>query len=114
MEPLTKDDMIDFYKKHIDPNSPTRTKAAVHLAAQSDTKAAPNGTPEMNGTVPESEIRGGASTSTADGACVGTGPSDSKTVVIEDVKAFKASMPLTAGVRPIKDLSEFEELEAKL
>ena len=38
----------------------------------------------------------------------------SKTVVIEDVKAFKASMPLSAGVRPVKDLSEFEELEAKL
>ena len=43
---------------------------------------------------------------------VGDGPS--KTVVIEDVKAFKASMPLSAGVRPVKDLSEFEELEAKL
>ena len=37
-----------------------------------------------------------------------------KTVVIEDVKAFKASMPLSAGVRPVKDLSEFEELGAKL
>jgi insulysin len=38
----------------------------------------------------------------------------SKTVVIEDVKAFKASMPLSAGVRAVKDLSEFEELGAKL
>lgn len=39
---------------------------------------------------------------------------EKKTVVIEDVKAFKASMPLSAGVRPVKDLSEFEELGAKL
>ena len=42
------------------------------------------------------------------------GEKKSKTVVIEDVKAFKASMPLSAGVRAVKDLSEFEELGAKL
>ena len=40
--------------------------------------------------------------------------SPNETVVIEDVKAFKASMPLSAGARPVKDLSEFEELESKL
>lgn len=39
---------------------------------------------------------------------------DSKTIIIDDVKAFKASMPLSAGARPVKDLSEFEELEPKL
>lgn len=38
----------------------------------------------------------------------------SKTVLIEDVPAFKASMPLTAGTKPVKDISEFEELEPKL
>lgn len=38
----------------------------------------------------------------------------SKTVVIEDVKAFKASMPLSPGPRAVKDLREFEELGAKL
>ena len=42
------------------------------------------------------------------------GEAKSKTVVIEDVKAFKASMPLSAGVRPVKDLSEFEETGSKL
>ena len=45
---------------------------------------------------------------------VANGESHSKTVIIEDVKAFKASMPLSTGVRPVKDMSEFEELEAKL
>lgn len=40
--------------------------------------------------------------------------SESKTVVIEDVKAWKASMPLSAGARPVKDLSEFEEVAPKL
>ena len=37
-----------------------------------------------------------------------------KTIVIEDVKAFKASMPLSVGPRAVKELSEFEELGAKL
>ena len=38
----------------------------------------------------------------------------SEAVIIEDVKAFKASMPLSAGARPVKELVEFEELEPKL
>lgn len=38
----------------------------------------------------------------------------SEVVIIEDVKAFKASMPLSAGARPVKELVEFEELEPKL
>lgn len=39
---------------------------------------------------------------------------ENKAVVIEDVKAFKDTMPLSAAPRPIKELSEFEELEPKL
>lgn len=38
----------------------------------------------------------------------------SKPVVIEDVKAFKASLPLMPGPRAAKDLSEFEELGPRL
>lgn len=38
----------------------------------------------------------------------------SQTIVIEDVKAWKASMPLSAGARPVCDLSEFEEVGPKL
>lgn len=42
------------------------------------------------------------------------GEAKSKSVLIEDVKAFKASMPLSAGVRAVKDLSEFAETGSKL
>ncbi|QIX01481.1 hypothetical protein AMS68_006998 [Peltaster fructicola] len=35
-------------------------------------------------------------------------------VAIEDVKAWKATMPVSAGATPVKHLSEFEELESKL
>jgi insulysin len=38
----------------------------------------------------------------------------SKTIVIEDVKAFKASLPLSAAPKPVKELEEFEDLEPKL
>jgi insulysin len=34
--------------------------------------------------------------------------------VIENVRTFKASLPVSAGATPVKDLSEFEELDAKL
>lgn len=48
------------------------------------------------------------------GEVVVNGERQNETVVIEDVKAFKASMPLSAGPRAVKDLSEFEELGPRL
>lgn len=41
-------------------------------------------------------------------------PAIKEAEVIEDIRAFKASMPLSEGARPVKDLSEFEDLESKL
>lgn len=38
----------------------------------------------------------------------------SQAIKIEDVRAFKASLPLTKGASPVVDLSVFEDLEAKL
>lgn len=49
-----------------------------------------------------------------DGEVNGEKKRESKTVVIEDIKAWKASMPLSAGARPVRDLSEFEEVGPKL
>jgi insulysin len=37
-----------------------------------------------------------------------------KPVFIEDVRSFKASLPASNGARPLKDLSEYEDVEAKL
>lgn len=34
--------------------------------------------------------------------------------LIDDVRAFKAGLAATAGARPAKDLSEYEELDSKL
>ncbi len=35
-------------------------------------------------------------------------------VVIDDVRDFKSSLPVTAGPRPMRDLSTYEDLESKL
>lgn len=34
--------------------------------------------------------------------------------VIDDVRTFKAGLAATAGARPVKDLSEYEDLDSKL
>ena len=56
---------------------------------------------------------GDATTTEIDGE-VTTNGNKAKTIIIEDVKAFKASMPLSAGTRAVKDLSEFEEVVPRL
>lgn len=42
------------------------------------------------------------------------GVKEVKRILVEDVKAWKASMPLAANPRPVKDVTEFEELGSKL
>ena len=44
----------------------------------------------------------------------GEGGQKAQAVVIKDVRAFKASLPLTAGAAPVCELSVFEELGSKL
>jgi insulysin len=41
-------------------------------------------------------------------------PNVKETVYIENVQQYKASLETTAGPRPVVDISEFEEMEAKL
>lgn len=192
IEPLTKEDILEFYRYYIHPDSPHRAKATIYLMAQSsaadlasktsvsekreklvetlsqmleqlgleDTNAsdltkrlekvdlgagdAKDIMVAVGGYLKESAgmaadqvealveqgqtvlasvlpslgiVPEAASEETAqpNGEVESNGESTEKnTIVIEDVKAFKASMPLSAGVRPVKDLSEFEELGAKL
>lgn len=39
---------------------------------------------------------------------------ENKTILIKDVRAWKASLPASQGPRMVKDLTEFEDFEAKL
>ncbi|KAK5166544.1 metalloprotease [Saxophila tyrrhenica] len=192
IEPLSKDDMLAFFRRYISPSSPSRSKASVYLVAQGSAAdiAAKTSTAEKKEKLVEtitsmlqqlgledansadlskrmekvditsgdskeiigavdsylkesvgmavdqveqvvaqgqmvlSQVLPGLGIVSRDAAAeangtevngeVANGEKESKTVVIEDVKAFKAGMPLSAGVRPVKELSEFEELGAKL
>ncbi|KAK6079970.1 peptidase M16 inactive domain-containing protein [Seiridium cupressi] len=91
---LTKTEMVEFYTTHIAPTSPLRAKLAVHLVAQG-----------LGDKTKEASADG--ETETVPGN--GTEP-----LVIEDVRDYKCRLVASAGARPIKELSEFEDLESKL
>lgn len=101
VKPLTKDDLAEFFDRYISPVSSSRSKLSIHLRAQGKTPAAAGTAVEKATTVPEDESK------------VSTGTTQ-EAVVIEDVRDFKARLNVSAGARPVKDLSEFEDLDAKL
>jgi insulysin len=116
IETITKQDMIDFFNTHIDPASKTRAKISTHLLAQaksedtestksSSTKTTeePQGVKDETASATNSELRVEEQKKE-----VGTA------IRIEDVRSFKASMPLSEAMRPVKDLAEFEDKGAKL
>ena len=186
IEPLTKEDMLDFYRTHFAPSSSTRSKAAIHMVAQASAsdiakkidpveqrtklattlasvlsqlglqadpaklavkledvdvaggdvdgimsaagkflKADAGNSAEkvdaameqapavLKQILPTLGIKAKGEEVVEDGAN-GVPEKTSKTVVIEDVKAWKAGLPLSAGPKAVKALSEFEELESKL
>lgn len=90
---LTREDMLEFYRRYIDPASESRAKVGVHLNAQT-----PNGKKREE----------------QQPAVNGTGPEKNAPVYITNVPEFKAKLPVSAGPSPVVDLSEFEELESKL
>jgi insulysin len=94
---LSKADMIEFYTTYIAPSSPVRAKLAVYLVAQG--KSA-----EVNDTTNgETEIEAEAAVK-----------NESKLIMIDNVRDFKARLEASAGARPVKELSDFEESDAKL
>ncbi|KAI1004510.1 putative zinc protease [Podosphaera aphanis] len=95
---LTKSDIIDFFGNYIHPSSSTRSKLAVHLSAQTQIGAASetiNRSSDETTNPPITENR--------------------KTpCIITDVREFKSRLQVSAGPKPIKHISEFEELESKI
>jgi insulysin len=60
------------------------------------------------------EVNGHAETNGVEKVNGNDGKDKKKPVLIEDVRAWKASLPASQGPRMVKDLSEFEDFEAKL
>ena len=122
IKPLTKQEMIDFFNEFVDPASPARAKLAVHMHALGVSKASTE-TPTPVGDKVQQIIEDGvqqvetelAKAGLVDGKTEGeTEANGVRKVVIEDVREFKAGLAVTRGPRAVRDVSVFEELEAKL
>lgn len=121
--------MIDYFNYYILPSSPTRSKLSIHLVAQAQSP------PDAAGTIIEkavealgiSEKQSPISSPTdahqnkdkKDGehgemVRVATEGNGTKPHVITDVREFKSMLQVSAGPRPVKHITEFEELESKL
>ena len=100
---LKKSDVQEFYEQHIGPASTTRAKLSLHLIAQATAPGSAEAVAERDGHDNVKQING-----------TGIGKTMPEPVIIEDVAAWKAGLKVTEAAAPITDLSEFEELEAKL
>lgn len=112
--------MISFYSHFIHPTSPARSKLAVHLIAQSTPS------PELIEKPITAAIEKGMKVlglnkdrqDQEDGEILGEikkkEGNGTTPFIITDVRDFKSKMLVSAGPQPVKHISEFEELDAKL
>lgn len=98
---LSKSDLINFYKKMIKPESPTRGKLSIHLKAQAGAHEAD---------CKEQKEQGAESKGSSEDAAL---TKDTATY-ITNVTEFKARLAVSTGPSPITDLTEFEDFDAKL
>jgi insulysin len=87
--------MIEFYTTYIVPTSPHRAKLAVYLVAQAVSEKPKD-------------------TSAAESEPETTPTYSSEPVIIEDVRDYRARLVASAGARPARQLSEFEDTDSKL
>jgi insulysin len=114
IEPLTKNDILEFFNQYIHPASPTRAKLSVHLIAQASTGAS---AAAEDRAVAEENPNAPAMHADQDAVvvnqrkplvCIAKIP-----IKVKDVKAWKASLHLSAAATPVKDLSEFKDLDRR-
>ena len=164
---LTKDDMIQYFQRYIDPESPDRAKVSIYMIAQAKSDVSTKQVSELVKTLnleseqasqaatdlqarlsaaghdEEKEIEGlkeyllhdlKVAEDKVDAATeswrklhqnntngvvedeIKEPPSFNgiQPVVIEDVRDYKSRLPATAGARPVKDLSEYEDLDTRV
>ncbi|KAH7303590.1 Metalloenzyme, LuxS/M16 peptidase-like protein [Stachybotrys elegans] len=99
IKPLTKADMQEFYNRYLSPASKTRARISVHLHARGTSELGKKGL----GLKQTSDEANAADTAV-------NGSSAAETAVeITDVRRYKASLQATAGARPWKPISDFED-----
>lgn len=132
--------MVEFFREHINPASPTRAKAVVYINATGTSKAKETDVPVIADVTPGSTANGGTNSDAgiiatsaekatgiltegvkALGLTSDTGDVKDKVgsslppvVLIDDLRAFKNTLQLSAGAQPVNDVSLYVEGNLKL
>lgn len=99
--------MVEFYEHYVLPDSPCRSKLAIHLHAQ----ATSEGVKQTSATGTSEK---GIKTRSLKGINKGESPlvediNTPPTVVIADLVEFRSKLQVSAGPQAVKHISEFEE-----
>ena len=95
--------MVEFFKKYLSPTSEERARLAVYLYAQGKGESAEEEIKEVQSPAKQAVNGSANGKSAVDHA-----------IEIEDVYNFKAGLTASSGARPVKDLGEYEDTDAKL
>ena len=113
--------MIDFFEQYILPSSPARAKLSIHLHARgisgvsspAETTTLPKVTDIVEKGINMLNL-GTNSTKAVNGDDAPKSGTSTEPYLIENVREYKSRLAVTAGPQPVKDLSEFEDLDSKL
>ncbi|WZH44856.1 Metalloenzyme LuxS/M16 peptidase-like protein [Fusarium acuminatum] len=96
---LTKPEVAEFYNRHLNPTSKQRARLSIHLEAQGKAEGVDKRQEEAQKKADE-EPSSGDAVKTAE--------------EITDVRLHKACLTASSGAMPVKDISEYEDTDAKL
>lgn len=108
--------MLDFYRRLIDPKSPERSKLAIHLHAQTSSPEEAASVPVISKAMETLGINKKTTNENAedDYSAPTVEANGTTSYIVKDVRLFKSMLQISAGPQPVKDISEFEELDSKL
>lgn len=96
---LTKPEVVEFYNKHLNPTSTRRARLSIHLQAQGKAEGVDKRQEEAQKKADEEPSAGDAVATAQE---------------VTDVRLYKAGLTASSGARPVKDISEYEDTDAKL
>ncbi|KAK0389429.1 hypothetical protein NLU13_3004 [Sarocladium strictum] len=113
---ITKDEMVAFYKKYLDPSSKERARLSVHLHAQGASELDKKMIALLQGLDLTKDVglkRALQESENVDTTLLNADAVQSA-VEITDANQFKAGLRAVSGGRPLYPLSDFEDSETKL
>ncbi|KAK5990278.1 Insulin-degrading enzyme [Cladobotryum mycophilum] len=116
VKPLTKAGMVSFYNRFLNPSSKTRARISVHLRARGSGSSEPDAE-EVATQLEKASLNDAPAErqqSVEDAATAATSDVVTAAVEITDGRKYKAGLLASQGARPVKDISEYEELDPKL